>query len=45
MLRYATLLNFYYFISIFQWISLRLKQFVVAVHKDNTTDKYNTFQN
>ena len=45
MLRYATLLNFYYFISIFQWISLRLKQFVVAVHQDNTTDKYNTFQN
>ena len=40
----ATLLNIHHFTSIFQGISLGLKQFFVAVYKD-WSGKYNTFKN
>ena len=40
----ATLLNIYYFTSIFQGISLGLEQSFVAIYKD-WPDKYSTFKN
>ena len=39
----ASLLNTYYFTSIFEWIFARSKQYLFAVYKDRQ-DKYNSFK-